>query len=318
MPEKRIGVIVPVYNVEKYVAECIESILAQTRTDFRLILVDDGTPDDAGKICDEYAKKDSRITVIHQDNAGVTRARARGVEEASDCEFITFVDSDDILPPTALDAFTHKIAPDIDIIVASRNDIIVTDNILDARRYRTLIITEKLPCGPVAKLFRRNLFKDNVFEIDHKIIAYEDLVMNVRLSIISNKNVKTIKDVTYIYRENLESASHNFKDNDMLETLLYHSLKVSFTRSELEVHIHDIITFFIHRWDVQFGYNHTSAGWSRWNIRDHIAKDIEDYNYRIGWIEKRLFLSNTHFQRFLLIHLRKIRNCLKQLLASRK
>ena len=90
-----IGVIVPVYKVEKYITECIESILAQTYTNFRLILVDDGSPDNAGKICDEYAKKDSRITVIHQENAGVTRARARGVEEAEDCEFITVVDSDD-------------------------------------------------------------------------------------------------------------------------------------------------------------------------------------------------------------------------------
>ena len=92
-----IGVIVPVYKVEKYIAECLESILAQRYTNFRLILVDDGTPDNAGKICDEYAKKDSRITVIHQENAGVTCARARGIEEAEDCEWITFVDADDTI-----------------------------------------------------------------------------------------------------------------------------------------------------------------------------------------------------------------------------
>ena len=95
------GIIEPVYKVEKYIAECIESILAQTYTNFRLILVDDGTPDNAGKICDEYAKKDYRITVIHQENAGVTRARARGVEEAEDCVYITFVDSDDTISTTA-------------------------------------------------------------------------------------------------------------------------------------------------------------------------------------------------------------------------
>ena len=76
--DNRIAVIVPVYKAEEYIAECIESILAQTYTKFRLVLVDDGTPDGAGKICDEYAKKDTRITVIHQQNAGVTRARARG------------------------------------------------------------------------------------------------------------------------------------------------------------------------------------------------------------------------------------------------
>ena len=85
MSEGLIGVIVPVYKVEKYIAECIGSILAQTYTNFHLILVDDGTPDGVGKICDEYAKKDPRITVIHQQNAGATRARAHGVEEAKDC-----------------------------------------------------------------------------------------------------------------------------------------------------------------------------------------------------------------------------------------
>ena len=76
---QKIGIIVPVYKVEKYIAECIESILAQTYAHFHLILVDDGSPDNAGKICDEYAKKDSRITVIHQENAGVSHARAVGV-----------------------------------------------------------------------------------------------------------------------------------------------------------------------------------------------------------------------------------------------
>ena len=78
MTKGLIGVIVPVYKVEKYIAECIESILAQTYTNSRLIIVDDGSPDNSSKICDEYAKKDSRITVIHQENAGVTRAIARG------------------------------------------------------------------------------------------------------------------------------------------------------------------------------------------------------------------------------------------------
>ena len=71
MDDTLIGVIVPVYKTEKYVAECIESILAQTYRNFRLILVDDGSPDGAGSICDEYATKDQRITVIHQENAGV-------------------------------------------------------------------------------------------------------------------------------------------------------------------------------------------------------------------------------------------------------
>ena len=112
----KVGIIVPIYKVEKYIAECIESILAQTYKDFRLILVDDGSPDNAGKICDEYAKKDSRITVIHQENAGVTRARARGVEEAGDCEFITFVDGDDTIKNDALENLLKRMGQDAESV----------------------------------------------------------------------------------------------------------------------------------------------------------------------------------------------------------
>jgi len=96
MPE--ISIIVPVYNVEKYLPRCIDSILAQTFTDFELILVDDGSPDNCGKICDEYAKKDDRIVIIHKENAGVSAARNDGLDIASG-KYISFVDSDDIIHP---------------------------------------------------------------------------------------------------------------------------------------------------------------------------------------------------------------------------
>ena len=96
MPE--ISVIVPVYKVEKYLCRCIDSILAQTFTDFELILVDDGSPDKCGEICEEYAKKDQRVHVIHQENGGLSAARNTGIDWAfanSDSEWITFIDSDD-------------------------------------------------------------------------------------------------------------------------------------------------------------------------------------------------------------------------------
>lgn len=90
----KLSVIVPVYNTEKYLRECIDSILAQTFTDFELILVDDGSTDGSGAICDEYAAKDPRIQVIHQQNGGAAVARRSGVRIAQG-EYITFVDSDD-------------------------------------------------------------------------------------------------------------------------------------------------------------------------------------------------------------------------------
>ncbi len=90
----KISVIVPVYNVEKYLSRCIDSILSQTFTDFELLLVDDGSTDKSGEICDEYAKTDARIKVFHTENRGVSAARNLGIKEAS-ADWICFVDSDD-------------------------------------------------------------------------------------------------------------------------------------------------------------------------------------------------------------------------------
>lgn len=91
-----ISIIVPVYNVEEYIAECIDSILSQTFTDWELILVDDGSTDGSGKICDEYALKDKRIKVIHKENGGAALARNRGIDIATG-NYITFIDGDDVL-----------------------------------------------------------------------------------------------------------------------------------------------------------------------------------------------------------------------------
>ena len=100
-----ISVIVPVYRVEPYIRRCIDSILSQTFTDFDMILIDDGSPDDCPAICDEYALKDNRIHVIHQKNGGLSAARNAGIDYAfanSDSEWISFVDSDDWVHPSYL------------------------------------------------------------------------------------------------------------------------------------------------------------------------------------------------------------------------
>lgn len=91
-----ISVIVPVYNVEQYLSKCVDSILGQTYTNLEVILVDDGSPDNCGRICDEYAAKDNRVKVIHKENGGLSDARNAAIEVAQG-EFITFVDSDDFV-----------------------------------------------------------------------------------------------------------------------------------------------------------------------------------------------------------------------------
>lgn len=93
-----VSIIIPVYNTEKYVSRCIQSILAQTYSNFELILVDDGSQDRAGEICDSYTAQDRRIHCIHIPNGGVSNARNIGMQEASG-RFVVFVDSDDWVKP---------------------------------------------------------------------------------------------------------------------------------------------------------------------------------------------------------------------------
>ena len=94
MPE--ISVIVPVYKVEKYIHRCVDSILGQTFSDIQVILVDDGSPDTCGDICEEYARRDSRVRVIHKENGGLSDARNAGIPQA-DGKYIIFIDSDDFI-----------------------------------------------------------------------------------------------------------------------------------------------------------------------------------------------------------------------------
>ena len=114
-----VSIIVPVYQVEKYIRQCVDSILAQTFTDFELILVDDGSKDQSGHICDEYAKKDQRVKVIHQKNSGAATARNSGMDKATGSYF-TFIDGDDYIAPTMLECL-HKTIVDEDADIAACN-----------------------------------------------------------------------------------------------------------------------------------------------------------------------------------------------------
>lgn len=116
MPE--ISIIVPVYKVEQYLPRCIDSILAQTFTDFELLLVDDGSPDNCGKICDEYAEKDARIRVFHKENGGVSSARNLGLDNARG-KYIGFVDSDDYIFPMMYETLLSGFAFDVQLSCVS-------------------------------------------------------------------------------------------------------------------------------------------------------------------------------------------------------
>lgn len=145
------SVLMPVYNCEKYLAECLDSVLAQTYSDFEVVAVDDGSTDSSGKICDEYAKKDERVKVIHKQNEGVFRARKTAFENSSG-EYILSVDSDDAIESYLIEAIDKEITENgFDLVFFG------FDHFFDD-------VTQREP--------RRVLDEDCVFEADEKKELY--------------------------------------------------------------------------------------------------------------------------------------------------
>ena len=107
----KLSIIIPVYNVEKYLDRCVESVLAQSFRDFEVLLIDDGSPDNSGRMCDEWALKDSRIKVIHQKNTGLSGARNTGLRNAQG-EYVTFVDSDDLIAENMMATLIERVEKD--------------------------------------------------------------------------------------------------------------------------------------------------------------------------------------------------------------
>ena len=106
--QEKISIIVPVYNVENYLERCVESILKQTYTNFELLLINDGSTDQSGDLCDQLASKNENIKVFHLENAGVSNARNVGIQNSTG-EWITFVDSDDFITPDYLETLISAV-----------------------------------------------------------------------------------------------------------------------------------------------------------------------------------------------------------------
>ena len=180
-----VSIIVPVYNVEKYINRCIDSILAQTFNDWECILVDDGSPDKSGDICDEYAARDSRIRVIHKQNGGVSSARNAGLDVAHG-EYIYFIDSDDYVELEALELLLSKAKQsEADIMVHGIvNDYIYKQSStavkyvsLPEKDYSTILeMADRwgLLKGPVNKLFKNSIIKNKSLRFDESISYGED------------------------------------------------------------------------------------------------------------------------------------------------
>ncbi|WP_455635074.1 glycosyltransferase family 2 protein [Parabacteroides sp.] len=169
-----ISVVIPVYNVEKYLNKCVSSITEQTYEDLEIILVDDGSTDDSSRLCDVWKQKDKRINVVHKHNGGLSDARNVGIEIASG-EYISFIDSDDFISPDYFDyLFALMAGNDADISVCQRYEVDENDNIIKlGRKVSNRVIRGNESCMKVfltdrsidtpawGKLYKRNLFKDS-------------------------------------------------------------------------------------------------------------------------------------------------------------
>lgn len=309
-----IGVIVPVYKTEEYIAECIESILAQTYTNFRLILVDDGSPDGAGAICDEYAKKDKRITVIHQENAGVTRARARGVEEANDCEWITFVDSDDTITEDALEHLYSYTSNHTDIILSP------IDNYINPQKYsvgnteyRKLVASNMSYADtPWGKLIRRSIFNSYVFDIPQQIKVDEDNIMNIRLAFNTEKDVYICANNIYNYRDNNSSITHTF-ERDLEYYQEVQKLRIaSFPEDNYKEYLTTTIPKRLLRWREYYMYKSKVPEMIGNSFYIELKTDIEKTGYKMPFLHKILFYYTNSIIRTAVINIIKLQNLLNR------
>ena len=231
----KLSVIVPVYNTEKYLRECIDSILAQTFTDFELILVDDGSTDGSGAICDEYADKDPRVQVIHQKNGGITVARKSGVRNATG-EYVTFVDSDDWIDKNMYRIMLADEVADIRIchlVKATSTGVFEMSGFVEPGHYDKRKLEENFyptmlfdydHCGPAVppslcnKLIRTEIIRNVIVNVDDSITYGEDALCSYAC-MLDARQIIVIDQGLYYYRQNMESVT-NVYNRQMFSKLL--------------------------------------------------------------------------------------------------
>jgi glycosyltransferase involved in cell wall biosynthesis len=226
-----ISIIVPVYNTEKYLSRCIDSILAQTFTDFECIIIDDGSSDNCPVICDKYAKEDNRIVLIHQENAGVSAARNVGLDRARG-EWIGFVDSDDWCDPDMFRVLhENAIKYDADVSICrfkiNSNDGIKKEEkniiqILNGEQATLKIFTpEKYFRGfSFNKLIMAKLIFKNKLRYDPTIKYMEDLLFIYEVFKYTKKVINFLKPY-YNYFINSESVTNQFGLTEEAKTAFF-------------------------------------------------------------------------------------------------
>lgn len=219
-----ISIVVPVYNVERYLCKTVDSVLNQTYKNIQVILVDDGSPDSSSSICDNYSRLDDRVKVIHQKNGGVSSARAKGLMNA-DGDWVMYLDGDDWLPRDAIENLFYitRKHPGVDI-VCGRIDVynereelvksIVFDKILgyqDGQSYRSFL--GRRPHGMHGVLYRKQILFTNSIVLERWITNNEDFVYNFLIS-ARVKEMYCLSNVTCNHLRRDDGASRNKLDTE--------------------------------------------------------------------------------------------------------
>lgn len=216
--DEKVTVIVPVYNVEKYIGMCIESIIKQKYKNIEIILVDDGSSDSSGRICDEYAKNDTRIKVLHKENNGVSSARNLGIDNATG-NYICFIDGDDYVMDDYVGYMLDLLKKEnADISLCNRMfgnfDNKQTDRVeiskISGEEALVSILNYKIPIGVYSKMFKTEILKNNNIKFFEDLFMGEGFNFNV-LSFQYAKTVVTSNWKVYYYRrDNSTSATTKF------------------------------------------------------------------------------------------------------------
>ena len=223
----KVSIVIPVYNVEKYLDKCIKSVLKQTHENLEIIMVDDGSTDNSGKIADSYLDKDSRIKVIHKKNEKVSVARNTGIDAATG-EYVCFADADDYLLPDYVE-YLLKLAVENDADVALTKDMFTTfhPNQVDGDQIRIKtpeqatidILTYNLPIGVYCKIFKREFLGKEIRFVPHIYIG-EGFNFNTMAFQRANKVVEGNRRVYFYRRDNPTSATTKFS-LDKWENAIY-------------------------------------------------------------------------------------------------
>lgn len=225
----KISIIIPVYKVECYLRRCLDSVINQTYKDIEIILVDDGSPDNCGEICDEYAQVDSRITVVHKENEGLSEARNTGMEIMTG-EYVYFVDSDDFIDTETIELLQRRLNHTrADIIIGNFKFIDEHDQITPRKQFEESRFEKKqlessktkfnyffgqgYGTNAWNKLYKTSFIKllNMKFEKNDDIFA-EDILFNLKL-FINNPAIELVNEYTYYYMINTSSITNTFKKN---------------------------------------------------------------------------------------------------------